>query len=158
MIFWEKILSAAVTAAFLLTLLFAAVTDYRERIIHNGCHIVIFILGTAALWLFPERTLAAKCIGIAAVSLPMLALTLLIPGAFGGGDIKLVVACGWMLGWQGVVCGFAVAVLCGGAVEGVRLVQKKTDRKDSFAFGPYLAVGMAVAWFGADWLINWFWQ
>lgn len=158
MIFWENVFRWIVIGVFLIILLFAAITDHRKRIIYDACHVVIFILGIPALWLFPGQSLAAKYIGIFAVSLPMLVLSLLVPGAFGGGDIKLMAACGWMLGWSGVLCGFVIAVLCGGAVETIKLVLKKANRKDRFAMGPYLAAGMTAAMFGGDFFIAWFLQ
>lgn len=128
--------------------------DYDTKMIYDSCHVVILALGIAAIWLFPEHGLGDRCIGIFVVSVPMLILALAIPGAFGGGDIKLMAACGWLLGVKAVICAMMIALLAGGAYCVVMLAKKKISRKESFAFGPWLAVGLAVAVFYGDQLVN----
>lgn len=59
----------------------------------------------------------------------MYILTWIIPGAFGGGDVKLVAACGWFLGVKAVVTGTFVGFLAGGTYAAVLLAVKK-DRKE----------------------------
>ena len=50
------------------------------------------------------------------VSVPMLLLTLAVPGAFGGGDIKLMAASGFFLGMDAIVCAMMFGLLTGGCL------------------------------------------
>lgn len=140
--------------AFLSVLMAAAMIDYDTQIIYDSFHVIIFLLGTAAIWLFPEHGIISKCIGTLIISVPMLLLALVIPGAFGGGDIKLMAACGWLLGTKSIVCAMFISLLAGGIYCTVLLAGKKISRKEHFAFGPWLAVGLAVSAFYGDFLVD----
>lgn len=139
---------------FLAVLGETAVRDYKTRTIPNSRHFILFLLGLAGIWIFPERGFLDKCIGACAVSLPMLIITFLIPGAFGGGDIKLMVACGWLLGVKSVVNAAIIAVFASGVYCILMLLMKKLKRKDEFAFGPWLVLGLYVSVFYREFLLN----
>lgn len=139
---------------FLSVLMAAAMIDYDTQMIYDSFHVIIFVLGIGAVWLFPEHGLISKIIGIFIISVPMLILALVIPGAFGGGDIKLMAACGWLLGAKSIVCAMFLALLAGGLYCTILLAGKKIGRKEHFAFGPWLAIGLSVAAFYGDFLVN----
>jgi len=141
---------------FLAVLMIVAGIDWDTRMIYDRFHVIIGVLGLAAVWLFPEITLKSRLIGIVVISVPMLVLALVIPGAFGGGDIKLMAACGWLLGWKASVFAMFVGLLTAGIYCGIMLATGKLKRKDHFAFGPFLAVGLAVAAFFGEWAGNWY--
>lgn len=142
--------------AFLAVLMMVAAIDWDTRIIYDRFHVMIGLLGLAAVWLFPEIPLMSRLTGMAAVSLPMLALALLIPDAFGGGDIKLMAACGWLLGWKANVFAMFSGLLTAGIYCGVMLAAGKLGRKDHFAFAPFLAAGLAAAAFCGERIGNWY--
>ena len=48
------------------------------------------------------------------------------------------------------------SLICGGIYCGIMLCQKKLGRKDAFAFGPFLALGLGVALFWGDRLADWY--
>lgn len=139
---------------FLAVLMVTAMIDYDTQTIYDRFHIMIFLLGTAAVWLFPEHGLVSKCIGIFIISVPMLLLALAIPGAFGGGDIKLMAACGWLLGVKSIVCAMFIGLFAGGIYCVILLAGKKIGRKEHFAFGPWLAIGLTAAVFYGDFLVD----
>lgn len=149
-------LQSVLIFAFLCILTVTAFVDYDTMEIPNGFVIAALISGIAAIFLFPQISLLSRLIGFLCVSLPMLLITFLIPGAFGGGDIKLMAACGLFLGWQLTLLSFFLAVLGGGAYGGWLLITKKKGRKEHFAFGPFLCVGMAAAVFIGTPIINWY--
>jgi len=101
----------------------------------------------------PDRT----CHWFFCVSVPLLLLTLLIPGAFGGGDIKLMAACGFFLGWKLNLIALAIGIFTGGIWGIWLLATKKKERKEHFAFGPFLCVGVVCAWFLGERLLDWYW-
>ena len=85
-------------------------------------------------------------------------LCLLIPGAFGGGDIKLMAAAGLFLGWQQTLLAMFFGILGGGFYGMYLLAAKKADKKDHFAFGPFLCVGIVLAILFGDPVLEWYCQ
>ena len=90
------------------------------------------------------------------VSLPLYLLTIPVPGAFGGGDIRLTAACGIFLGWKLNLLALFLAVMGGGIYGMWLLATKRKGKKDHFAFGPFLCVGMAIAMFAGENILNWY--
>lgn len=133
-----------------------AYIDWDTRIIYDRFHIVITLLGIASLALFPEHGLADRLAGTAVVAAPMLVLALFIDGAFGGGDIKLMAASGFLLGWRAILAAMFIGLLAGGVYCAAMLAGKKLARRDSFAFGPFLALGLGTAFFWGDRLSAWY--
>ncbi|MDO5136759.1 MAG: prepilin peptidase [Eubacteriales bacterium] len=138
-------IQAALEFGFFCILTVTALVDLDTMEIPNG-----FVMGAALLGLLAiildggSATLFERLVGMVCVSLPMLALAMIIPGAFGGGDIKLMAACGLFLGWKVTLLSFFFAVLGGGAYGIWLLLTKKKKGGDHFAFGPFLCVGMLV--------------
>ena len=89
---------------------------------------------------FPEQFLGAVII-----SLPMLILSAMAGGSFGGGDIKLMAAGGLFLGAQGVVRAFVIGITAAGMYCLYSLLRKKVKLKGEFALGPFLSLGMMIA-------------
>lgn len=141
---------------FLILLLLVAVVDARTMEIPNGFVLAVLGLGVAAAFMVPEILLWERLIGILCVSLPLLLITLIIPDAFGGGDIKLMGAAGLFLGWKLTLFSLYIGVLLGGAYGAWLLLSKKKGRKEHFAFGPYLCFGMAVAALFGDSILGWY--
>ena len=81
-----------------------------------------------------------------------------MPGAFGGGDIKLMAVIGFFLGWKMSLTAFMLAVFSGGIYGIGLLLSKKKGAKEHFAFGPFLVLGIMMTLFAGDQLILWFWQ
>ncbi len=142
--------------AYLAILMAVAGIDWDTRIIYDRFHIAILLLGAAALWLFPEHGFFDRLIGAGAVALPMLGLALCVEGAFGGGDIKLMAASGFLLGWKAIVVAMFLGLVSGGTYCLWMLARKRLSRKDRFAFGPFLAVGLAAALFWGDAIAKWY--
>ena len=115
-----------------------------------------FVLGILSVFTIPETSVFSRFIGIFVVSVPLLLLTLAVPGAFGGGDIKLMAGCGLFLGVKLCLLSLAFAVLTGGLYGIWLLAVRKKSGKEHFAFGPFLCVGMAAALFGGEWVLNWY--
>lgn len=78
-------------------LLWAAVMDYRKRLIPDWTWIAIWLIGVASAFLLPSPALYER---IAGLLLPGFCLLLLAVkyGGVGGGDIKLTAAAGFTFG------------------------------------------------------------
>ncbi len=131
--------------AFFIVLLTASYQDIKKMEIKDGCHAAIVLLAVAAMLLDRNTGTASRLLGALCVSAPMLALTLALPGAFGGGDIKLMAAAGLFLGWKSTVISAVLAVFAAGAYGLYIRMIKKAGRGQCFPFGPFLCAGMAAA-------------
>ena len=72
---------------------------------------------------------------------------------FGMGDVVLMAAAGIYLGWKRSLVAAGAGILIG-AIYGV--IQKKRSSESQFAFGPWLAIGIAIAIFFGDDIVNWY--
>ncbi|MDD3253181.1 MAG: prepilin peptidase [Lachnospiraceae bacterium] len=149
-------LAALTVFAFLGMLTVVAFVDIDTMEIPDGFVLAILIIGVVSIVTMPGISLAERLIGVFAVSLPLLLITLAVPGAFGGGDIKLMGACGLLLGWKLSLVSLFLAVLTGGLYGIYLLAAKKKGRKEHFAFGPFLCAGMCLALFWGTSLTRWY--
>lgn len=147
--------SAALTAyAFLCILTVVTFIDMDTMEIPDGCHLAILVTAAVSLLTLPQVSILQRLIGSICLSVPLTLLTLWIPGAFGGGDIKLTAAAGLLLGWKLLLVSFGLAILLGGSWGIYLLASKKKNRKDHFAFGPFLCIGMAIGLLYGQELLN----
>jgi leader peptidase (prepilin peptidase)/N-methyltransferase len=124
-------------------LVWAAVTDYRKRIIPDWTWIVLLLIGIASAFLLPYPTLVQR---IAGFLLPGLCLFFLAMkyGGVGGGDIKLIAAIGFCFGLN------ALAVILFAALLPACIYAKAT-RQRSVPLATFLCIGFFV-YFGISML------
>lgn len=124
-------------------LLAAGIVDQRTFEIPIACNILIGILGCIHVCFDPchwQQYLA----GMSAVSSFLLILHLLTGGrGIGGGDIKLMVAAGLLLGWEKILLALFIGAVSGAAIH--ILLMKLKNKGRILAFGPYLAFGIFIA-------------
>ena len=94
-------------------------------------------------------------IGFFAVSVFLYLLIVLSKGrAMGGGDMKLMAACGLLIGWKLIILAFLLGCILGSVIHIIRM--KISGEGHVLAMGPYLAMGVALAvLFGNQW-ISWY--
>ena len=133
-------------------LLALSVIDFRTYEIPVGFNLFIGLLGVARIVTDYENWLQ-YVIGGVSVSLFLLLLFVLSNGrAIGGGDVKLMAACGLLLGWKSIILAFCIGCLLGGIIHPIRM--KIAGEGRVLAMGPYLSIGvMITALFGTQ-LIN----
>jgi len=129
-------------------------TDTQE--IPDSLNIAIFLCGIAAIWTLGDVSILSRIIGMFAISVPLLLITLLISGAFGGGDVKLMAAAGFLLGWQNAIVATFIGIIIGGIYGIMLLIRRKKGRKEHFAFGPCLAIGIFTALICGKFIIRWY--
>ncbi len=141
---------AFLAAFFVSVLAVLSVIDLGERRLPNRIVLPAFAAVLAAhIALSPgqsaEWTIAA--LGAAAF---FFVPAIFYPAAMGMGDVKLALLLGAMLG-KAVVTAIFVAALAGGVVSIALLIAYGASaRKRAVAFGPFLALGGAVALFAGD--------
>lgn len=135
-----------------------ALVDWHIQMIYDRFHIMILILAVLDFMLYPKMGIATRLTGMGIISVPMLVLALAIPGAFGGGDIKLMSVSGLLIGGASMICAMCIGIITGGAYVTLMLVRKRLNKTDQFAFGPFLAFGLATAIFLGDKMAVWYLQ
>jgi len=150
--------SAIMVFALLCLLIVVTVIDADTMEIPNSLSLWIALLGLFALVIGPTSQLPwyDHLIGAVAISVPMFLLAFIIAGSFGLGDVKLMAAAGLFLGWQLVLLAAFIGVLIGGVYGIYLLVTRKKGRKEHFAFGPALCVGIAISVFVGKHIITWY--
>ena len=108
-------------------------------------NIILGALGLVSILTIPGMSVAERVIGFFCISVPMFLIVLLVPGGFGGGDIKMMAASGILLGWKGNLAAFFIGLIIGGVYGAFLLISGKKGRKEHFAFGPCLSIGIFVS-------------
>ena len=127
----------------ILDLVFLVDMDTME--IPNRFIIVMLYVAVVALLVVSGVSLIDHIIGAVCISIPMLLIMYAIPGAFGGGDVKLSAAAGLIMGWKLTIIGFIIGLFAAGIYGIILLIRKKKGKKDHFAFGPFLCTGYMIA-------------
>ena len=123
------------------TILVGGVVLYIDTLIHNG---------------WDKSELISRIIGAFAVSILFFLVDYLKPDSIGGGDIKLMFAAGFALGWVKTMFSLLIAGLVGTVFLLVTNSLKKENMKKQVPFGPHLAIGIFVAMLFGDLLIKWY--
>jgi len=151
-------IATLIVFALLCLLVVVTFIDADTMEIPNTLPIWIAALGLVSVFFGPTATLPwyDHLIGAFAISVPMLVLAFLIVGSFGLGDVKLMAAAGLFLGWQLTLAATFIGIIIGGAYGIYLLATRKKGRKEHFAFGPALCVGIALSIFLGQHIITWY--
>jgi leader peptidase (prepilin peptidase)/N-methyltransferase len=153
-------MEALLVFAFLGVLTAVAFVDIDTMEIPNGFVIAILVLGllrvVMSVFSGGLAGVLPYIIGMLCVSVPMYIIAWIIPGGFGGGDIKLMFACGLFLAWKMTLVAAALGLLTGGLYGVVLLATRKIGLKGHFFFGPFLCLGMFLAIFWGESILNWY--
>ena len=141
----DSIGRTVVVCLFFGLLMAAAQTDRKTMTIPDSLVFAALGISFFSIPFFPELGLPDRILGMCSASLLLLGAAICIPGAFGGGDIKLMAACGLLLGWRYSLLALGIAVFIGAAYGIWMLAIGKAGRKSRIAFGPFLCGGMAIA-------------
>ena len=154
--FGGESLEAVLAFAILFLLTVVALIDWDTLEIWDRFPLLLALCGLLCFFVFPAVGWQSRLIGLFVISLPMFILAVVIPGAFGGGDIKLMAAMGLVLGWKAALVAGFLAILAGGLYGALLLLLKKAQKKDHFAFGPFLCAASGLALFAGDAIFNWY--
>lgn len=131
-----------------------SVIDFRTYEIPFGFNIFITVLGAIHL-AFDYENWLEYVIGFFAVSLFLLLLNLFSNGrAMGGGDVKLMAAAGFLIGWKLIVLAFFIGCILGSIIHVIRM--KLSDEGHGLAFGPYLSAGIVICMLYGNQMIDWY--
>ena len=145
-----------VVASVLLAALIAiSAIDLQHLLIPDVITLPGILVGLVANVATGRMSWIDSVLGITLASGLFLAIILVSRGGMGGGDLKLGAMLGAFLGWKALLFALFVAVILGG-VLGIALVASGLrGRKDAVPFGPFLAVGGAMALFWGERVFGW---
>jgi leader peptidase (prepilin peptidase) / N-methyltransferase len=124
---------------FIQLMILAGYIDFVKHEIPNVICVLIFLDGL--ILINPPQAV----IGFFAVSLPMLLLGVFFKGSVGGGDIKLMAACGVVLGPFGALAGTIISCAVLFFSVFVRYARsRKFTRMNAMA--PYFGIGCSIAY------------
>ena len=147
-------------AAVFSVLIVISFIDLRHQIIPDGLVIAILILAVAKiiyasflLGVIPWHT---WIIGFFAASVPLLILGLIFKNGIGGGDIKLMAAAGFFLGWRLILLSLFMASLYGAIVSIPLMISGRATMKSALPFGPFLSSGIITSALAGEKIVFWY--
>lgn len=138
---WE---SLTVFSIFMIWLAIMLI-DFDTMTIPNELIFALIIPVCIMSMMHQEMTLMTRVIGCFVISLPMYIVIRIIPNCFGGGDVKLIAVCGFLLGGKNTLLAGFISVFAGGIYAICLLICGKAKKHMHIAFGPFLIIGAAVA-------------
>ncbi len=135
-------------------LLVLSVIDFRTYEIPFGINLLILALGVVRTALDLQH-IADHLIGLVSVSAVLALLYYASKGrAIGGGDVKLMAACGLFLGWKQAIFAFLAGCVLGAVIHVLRM--RISGQDHVLAMGPYLSAGVLIAALWGEQLIGWY--
>jgi leader peptidase (prepilin peptidase)/N-methyltransferase len=125
-----------------------AADDLAHRRVKNALTIPVSLLAVLLRVAFERSRLAEVVIAGLVFLLVFFALSLFLRGGLGMGDVKLAGMLGFLLGWT-VLPALMIGAIAGGVAAAV-LLSRDEGRRATMAYGPYLALGAAIAVLLAD--------
>ena len=107
---------AGVMVTFTIICAVIAWMDIQTQTIYNEAIAVLFVPAIVSFFVFPELPILSRILGAVSVSGIMLLVSLISPGAFGGGDIKMMVPVGLYLGLERTLVAGLVALAAEGTL------------------------------------------
>lgn len=137
-----KITEYGITVVYLMILCRIAYADWKYQIIEPWTHIGILTLACMEMLFRVGVSVQERCLGAVVIAVPMLVLTVLLKGGFGGGDIKLMAVSSFLNGVKVITYAGMLGIILSGIYVSMMLAAGKMGRKDSFALGPFLVMGI----------------
>ncbi len=135
-------------------LLALSVIDFRTYEIPVGFNYFILTLGLIRV-VTDFQNWANYVIGFFAVSAFLFLIVWISGGrAMGGGDVKLMATCGFLIGWKLIILAFVLGCILGSVIHVIRM--KVSKEGHVLAMGPYLSMGVALAVLYGNQLISWY--
>ena len=135
-------------------LLVLSVIDFRTYEIPFGINLFILALGLIRVSTDYQNFLT-YLIGLLSVSAFLAVLYYATGGrAIGGGDVKLMAACGLLLGWKLIILAFLSGCIFGAVIHVIRM--RISGESHVLAMGPYLSMGVLVAALWGEKMLTWY--
>ena len=139
-------------AAILLNLLAVALFDLDTMMIPDA-YIISLVILTLLHMITGNVSAFERLAGALIISVPMLLIILTVKG-FGMGDLYISALCGLCFGYKVMLTGFLLGLFTGCVKAVYMIATKKGKSGDMMPFTPSLCLGIAVALFYGDIILN----
>lgn len=85
-----------------------------------------------------------------------LLIVVLSRGGMGGGDVTLIAALGFILGWKRILLTIFLSFVLGAIISIFLLITKIKSRKDPIPFGPFIILGFFITLLYGESLFSWY--
>lgn len=148
---WET----AVVSLYSCLLIVIAFIDLKHQKVLNILIIPSIVAGLILTTLTHFQDIWSYLLGGLVGFAVLFLIAVLVPGAMGMGDVKLILFLGFITGFPEVVLVLFLGFVLGGLIAGLLLLFKKINRKDSIAFGPFLALGGFITLLFGEGILEW---
>lgn len=154
-IFDEELGAGLIGGFFATIFLTLTLTDLERHLLPNRIVYPSTLIAAALCWGWPDTSIVQILAG-GGVAIGVAATLLIISlpfgqGAFGFGDVKMIILIGFVVGVPPVLVGVVLGTVIAGVVAGFLLLTGIRSRRDYIPHGPFLAIGAVVAmWWGQD--------
>jgi prepilin signal peptidase PulO-like enzyme (type II secretory pathway) len=130
-------------------------TDLERRLLPNRIVYPSILIAIAVSWAWPDSSVVDVLAGgLVAIGIAVGLLMLSLPfgaGAFGMGDVKMIVLIGFVVGLPAVAVGVVLGTLAAAVVTLGLIAFRLVGRRDYVPHGPFLAFGALLAmWWGEE--------
>lgn len=141
--FADSVIYAVICCFLTCALCVIFTVDFRTYEIPFRVNVFIFTLGVIRA-IFSIEDIWLYVIGFFVVSLPLAIMFYASKGrAIGFGDVKMMAACGLLIGWKCAILALFIGCVVGSVVHLIRM--KVHGEGAVLAMGPYLAIGVYIA-------------
>lgn len=151
-----SVADTVVACVFLSALVAVTAIDLELQLIPDRITLPGIAVGFLTSFLGTRTTWPESLLGIIVGGGLLLAVIVLSGGGMGGGDMKLAAMIGAFLGYKLALLALLLAVIVGGVVALTLLSTGIRGRKDPIPFGPFLAIGAALALLGGEAFLAWY--
>lgn len=148
---WTRLLRSLLAALYLMS---AAIFDFRSRLIPNFLTLAAFAGGALlaavelAVWgASAVAGLIAYALGGSLSFCIFYLLSRLTHDGLGMGDVKLIAAAAWLIGFEHALFSVLLGLFACAAVALVLLIGKKKEGTDHLPFGPFIFLGYMILLF-----------
>lgn len=130
---------------YVMILAVIAFKDWKTKTISNQLILLLFCCAILHIIFQTEVEIGERVIAFFVISTPMLVCTCIRPGAFGGGDIKLMAVSGLILGVEKIILAFMIGIILSGVYILYLRIRKRVERTSAIPIGPWLSMGCFIA-------------
>jgi len=150
----ESPLQFSLGLLIIIFLVFSAVFDLKYMILPDFSSIILIIISFLILLINKENIFLFILIALISSGF-LLILNLITKGkGMGMGDVKLAIFMGLFLGYPKIILAFYVAFIVGAIVGLILMIFKKAKKKSQISFGPFLILGILVAWWWGEKIVE----
>ncbi len=128
-------------------------TDMERRLLPNRIVYPSILISIALSWAWPQSSVLEVLLGggvAIALATGMFLFSLLFgEGAFGMGDVKMIVLIGFVVGFPAIIAAAFLGTISAGLVALILVVTRLRTMRDYIPHGPFLALGAVIALFAS---------